>query len=102
MSEMAQTATRLVVLGRGRLITETSVEDFTDHAAAGVLVRTPETARLGQVLAAHGVSARLRIPADNPRDTPTRGTRPTALTRLRCRAYACRHSTRRTVALRQM
>jgi ABC-2 type transport system ATP-binding protein len=56
MSEMAQTATRLVVLGRGRLITETSVEDFTDHAAAGVLVRTPETARLGQVLAAHGVT----------------------------------------------
>jgi ABC-2 type transport system ATP-binding protein len=56
MSEMAQTATRLVVLGRGRLITETSVEDFTDHAAAGVLARTPETARLGQVLAAHGVT----------------------------------------------
>ena len=52
VSEMAQTATRLVVLGRGRLITETSVEEFTNHAAAGgVLVRTPETARLGQVLA---------------------------------------------------
>ena len=32
MSEMAQTATRLVVLGRGKLITETSVEDFTGHA----------------------------------------------------------------------
>jgi ABC-2 type transport system ATP-binding protein len=56
MSEMAQTATRLVVLGRGRLITETSVEDFTGHAAAGVLVRTPETARLGQVLAGPGVT----------------------------------------------
>ena len=57
MSEMAQTATRLVVLGRGKLITETSVEDFTGHAAAGdVLVRTPETARLGQVLAAPGVT----------------------------------------------
>jgi ABC-2 type transport system ATP-binding protein len=57
MSEMAQTATRLVVLGRGRLITETSVEDFTSHATAGaVLVRTPETVRLGQVLAAPGVT----------------------------------------------
>jgi ABC-2 type transport system ATP-binding protein len=56
MSEMAQTATRLVVLGRGKLITETSVEDFTGHAAAGVLVRTPETVRLGQVLAAPGVT----------------------------------------------
>ncbi len=56
MSEMAQTATRLVVLGRGRLITETSVEDFTGRAAAGVLVRTPDTGRLGQVLAAPGVT----------------------------------------------
>jgi ABC-2 type transport system ATP-binding protein len=58
MSEMAQTATRLVVLGRGKLITEASVEDFTNHAAAGggVLVRTPETVRLGQVLAAPGVT----------------------------------------------
>ena len=56
MSEMAQTATRLVVLGRGKLITETSVEDFTGHAAAGVLVRTPETGRLGQLLAAPGVT----------------------------------------------
>ena len=56
MSEMAQTATRLVVLGRGQLITETSVDDFVDRAAAGVLVRTPETERLGQVLAAPGVT----------------------------------------------
>ena len=56
MSEMAQTATRLVVLGRGRLISQTSVQEFTGHAAAGVLVRTPETVRLGQVLAAPGVT----------------------------------------------
>ena len=59
MSEMAQTATRLVVLGRGKLITESSVQDFTDHAttaAGAVLVRTPDTARLGQVLAAPGVT----------------------------------------------
>ena len=54
-SEMAQTATRLVVLGRGKLISETSVEDFTGQAtASGVLVRTPETARLGQALAGPG------------------------------------------------
>ena len=56
MSEMAQTATRLVVLGRGRLISESSVEDFTGHAAVGVVVRTPEPARLGEVLAAPGVT----------------------------------------------
>ena len=44
MSEMAQTATRLVILGRGKLVAETSVEDFVGHAAVGdVLVRTPES-----------------------------------------------------------
>jgi ABC-2 type transport system ATP-binding protein len=57
MSEMAQTATQLVVLGRGQLISQTSVEDFTGHAtASGILVRTPQTARLREVLAAPGVS----------------------------------------------
>src|ERR1700728_2295160 len=57
MSEMAQTATRLVVLGRGRLISETSVADFTGRgAAAVVLVRPPETYGLSQVLAAPGVT----------------------------------------------
>jgi ABC-2 type transport system ATP-binding protein len=58
MSEMAQTATQLVVLGRGKLITEASVEDFVDHATtnAGVLVRTPEPVRLGQLLAAPGIT----------------------------------------------
>ena len=57
MSEMAQTATQLIVLGRGKLISQSTVEDFTGHAAAGgVIVRTPEPARLGQVLAAPGVT----------------------------------------------
>jgi ABC-2 type transport system ATP-binding protein len=57
MSEMAQTATRLVVLGRGRLISETSVEEFTGHATTGgILVRSPETARLSELLAATGVT----------------------------------------------
>jgi ABC-2 type transport system ATP-binding protein len=57
MSEMAQTATRLVVLGRGKLITEASVEDFTARATtSAVLVRTPEPVRLGQLLAAPGIT----------------------------------------------
>src|ERR1700685_2257884 len=57
MSEMAQTAAQLVVLGRGKLITEASVEDFVGHATGtGVLVRTPETVRLGQLLAAPGIT----------------------------------------------
>ena len=57
MSEMAQTATRLVILGRGKLVAETSIEDFVGHAAAGdVLVRTPEAVALSRVLAAPGVT----------------------------------------------
>ena len=57
MSEMAQTATRLVIVGRGRLIAETSVEDFIGRAAVGdVLVRTPEATGLGHVLAGPGIT----------------------------------------------
>src|ERR1700722_18300089 len=57
MSEMAQTATRLVVLGRGKLISQSSVEDFTARATtSAVLVRTPETVRLGPLLAAPGIT----------------------------------------------
>jgi ABC-2 type transport system ATP-binding protein len=57
MSEMAQTASRLVVIGRGKLIAETSVEDFIGHAATGdVQVRTPETGRLADVLAGPAVT----------------------------------------------
>ena len=47
MSEMAQTATRLVVVGRGRLIADTTVDEFIAQASHHtVTVRTPETTRL--------------------------------------------------------
>jgi ABC-2 type transport system ATP-binding protein len=51
MSEMALTATRLVVIGRGRLIADTTVEEFTARAGGGaVTVRTPQAARLRELL----------------------------------------------------
>ncbi len=51
MSEMAQTATRLVVIGRGRLIADTTVEEFVARASHhSVTVRTPEAARLRELL----------------------------------------------------
>jgi ABC-2 type transport system ATP-binding protein len=40
MSEMALTADRLVVIGKGRLIAESDIAEFTEDGAA-VLVRTP-------------------------------------------------------------
>ncbi|QPP05376.1 ABC transporter ATP-binding protein [Streptomyces bathyalis] len=52
MSEMALTAEHLIVVGRGRLIADTSVEEFTRQAARNsVHVRTGEADRLRTLLA---------------------------------------------------
>jgi ABC-2 type transport system ATP-binding protein len=51
MSEMALTAVRLVVIGRGRLIADTTVEEFVARAGgSAVTVRTPQAARLRELL----------------------------------------------------
>ena len=51
MSEMAQTATRLVVIGRGRLLADTTVDEFVAQASHhSVTVRTPQAARLRELL----------------------------------------------------
>jgi ABC-2 type transport system ATP-binding protein len=51
MSEMAQTAARLIVVGRGRLIADTTVEEFVNGASgSSVTVRTPEAGRLRDLL----------------------------------------------------
>jgi ABC-2 type transport system ATP-binding protein len=51
MSEMALTATRLIVVGRGRLIADTTEEEFVARAAGNVItVRTPEAGRLRDLL----------------------------------------------------
>ncbi|MEV0164955.1 ABC transporter ATP-binding protein [Nonomuraea fuscirosea] len=55
MSEMAMTADRLVVIGKGRLIAEGEIGDFT-AAGSAVAVRTPESgvfARLLELAGAH-------------------------------------------------
>src|SRR3984893_17912462 len=51
MSEMALTATRLVVIGRGRLIADTTVDEFVSRAGGrAVTVRTPQAPRLRELL----------------------------------------------------
>ena len=61
MSEMALTATDLVVIGRGRLIAETTVDDFiASNTEATVLVRSLGTARLAEVLRTGGAGVRER------------------------------------------
>jgi ABC-2 type transport system ATP-binding protein len=53
MSEMALTADHLIVVGRGRLIADTSVEDFLRHASGNVVrVRSPHADDLRARLAA--------------------------------------------------
>ena len=55
MSEMALTATEIIVVGRGKLITSGSVDDVVRQAAgASVLVRTGEADRLSERLVAAG------------------------------------------------
>jgi len=57
MSEMAMTADHLVVVGRGRLLADTSVAELVARAHdRPVAVRTPDAARLVPVLTAEGAS----------------------------------------------
>jgi ABC-2 type transport system ATP-binding protein len=57
MSEMALTADHLIVIGRGKLIADTSVDDFVARASQKVVVvRSPELERLRTELAVPGVS----------------------------------------------
>jgi ABC-2 type transport system ATP-binding protein len=57
MSEMALTADHLIVIGRGKLIADTSVDDFVALASQKVvLVRSPELERLRELLAGPDVS----------------------------------------------
>jgi ABC-2 type transport system ATP-binding protein len=57
MSEMALTASHLIVVGQGRLIADSSVEDLTRNTAReSVLVRSEQAPRLRDLLAADGVT----------------------------------------------
>ena len=58
MNEMAVTADHLIVIGRGRLITESSTEDVIARSAdKSVRVRSPEAARLAKLIEAAGGTA---------------------------------------------
>ncbi|WP_030911474.1 ABC transporter ATP-binding protein [Streptosporangium amethystogenes] len=56
MSEMELTADRLVVIGRGRLVAETTPRELAARHDRGVLVRSPGAARLTGVLEAAGAT----------------------------------------------
>jgi ABC-2 type transport system ATP-binding protein len=57
MSEMAVTAEHLVIIGRGRLLADTTVAELIARVAVGsVLVRCPRAADLRDVLVHHGAA----------------------------------------------
>jgi ABC-2 type transport system ATP-binding protein len=62
MSEMAQTAEHLVIVGRGRVIADTTVEDVVAQASVGatVHVRSPQAHALREALAGEGVGIESR------------------------------------------
>jgi ABC-2 type transport system ATP-binding protein len=73
MSEMALTADHLIVIGRGRLIADTSVDDFIHQASALVVhVRSPQAVELSALLARDGVT----ITSDEPGQLVVEGLTP--------------------------
>jgi ABC-2 type transport system ATP-binding protein len=63
MSEMALTASRLVVIGRGRLIADTTVDELTAQAGgSNVTVRTPQPAELRAALLGPGIMVSSETP----------------------------------------
>ena len=63
MSEMAQTAEHLIVIGRGRLLADMPVQEFIRSASKqSVRVRSPQSSQLAQVIAGPDVTVQSRQP----------------------------------------
>ncbi|MDX8049326.1 ATP-binding cassette domain-containing protein [Lentzea sp. BCCO 10_0798] len=59
LSEMALTASELIVIGRGKLITQSSTQEFIDSSTGNtVLVRSPQLSKLGPLLVDKGFTVR--------------------------------------------
>lgn len=81
LAEMANTADRLVVIGRGRLIASTTVEEFVGRSGAGaVRVRSPQLELLHRVLTEAGF-----VPQRDEAGVTVRGAAPEAIGELAAR-----------------
>lgn len=59
LSEMSQTADHLVVIGRGRLISDSTTSEFIERASeASVRVRSPQLDELRSLLTSHGMTVK--------------------------------------------
>ena len=65
LAEMAQTADKLIVIGKGKLVADGSVHDFIkENSGVTTVVRTPHLQEFAAVLAAEGVQHRQVTDAD--------------------------------------
>lgn len=77
LSEMAQTADRLVVIGRGRLVADASTHDFIKHAStATTVVRCDYPEQLAEVLAGEGIGVQASVDDDHRRILIAEDTQP--------------------------
>ncbi|GMA24956.1 multidrug ABC transporter ATP-binding protein [Luteimicrobium album] len=57
MSEVAQTADRVLVIGRGKILADASVQEFVDGSSQkSVKVRSPQAAQLAELVTGDGVT----------------------------------------------
>jgi ABC-2 type transport system ATP-binding protein len=56
MSEMALTADRLIIIGRGKLLADTTVDELTQASRSDVLVKSPRAEELSCLLSAKGAT----------------------------------------------
>jgi len=55
LAEVAQTVDQVLIISRGRLVVESSLEELTAHTGGSVRVRTPNAAQLQQALEQDGL-----------------------------------------------
>src|SRR5262245_42585892 len=56
LAEVAQTVDRVLIINRGRLVTEASLDELTARLGGAVRVRSPQAAQLHEALARDGIS----------------------------------------------
>jgi ABC-2 type transport system ATP-binding protein len=59
MSEMAQTAEHLIVIGRGRLIADASLDEILTRGTSSARVRSPRSAELAELISRAGGTVRV-------------------------------------------
>jgi ABC-2 type transport system ATP-binding protein len=62
LAEIAQTVDDVVIVAKGRLVTQSSLADLAGRKKSGVWVRTPQAEALRQALGAKGIAAEVQTP----------------------------------------